>query len=290
MRPLGRIMMSLLPVSLQFLAQRALLTPTIRLCAFVVLPVSAGSIAAAVWLSDDLNREWLAATYMAAEHAFKFNDSFKVAELRVNAELPELRRLVRSNVGFTADSSPFDIDPQSIKSSLEDLPAVLSATVTIVPGGDLEIMVRERKAEVVLRRGRELLLLDRHGGEVFSGDVSEAVQELPLITGAGAGSHVEEALQIYLVAAPIRHSVRGLVRIGDRRWDLALDGGRIVRLPESGALAALDHLLAFDRKEAVLARDFEIVDLRLPEQVVIRLSPEVFTSVMDKRAETGGNT
>ena len=70
----------------------------------------------------------------------------------------------------------------------------------------------------------------------------------------------------------IRSSVRGLERIGERRWDLRLDGGRTIKLPARDPVAALMQLIRFDNASQLLARDVQVVDLRVPPQITVRLS------------------
>ena len=42
-------------------------------------------------------------------------------------------------------------------------------------------------------------------------------------------------------------TLRGLVRVGDRRWDLVLDRNQKIMLPEQNAPAALERLIALDK-------------------------------------------
>ena len=57
--------------------------------------------------------------------------------------------------------------------------------------------------------------------------------DLPLIAGEGAEQHVPEALALLAETGPVATRVRGLVRVGERRWDLVLDRDQVVKLPEA---------------------------------------------------------
>jgi cell division protein FtsQ len=65
------------------------------------------------------------------------------------------------------------------------------------------------------------------------------------------------------------------VLVGERRWNLRLNNGIDVKLPETGVADALDQLAALDRDKQLLSRDITIVDLRLPDRVVVRLTEAV---------------
>jgi cell division protein FtsQ len=66
--------------------------------------------------------------------------------------------------------------------------------------------------------------------------------------------------------------LRASVLVADRRWNLHLNNGIDVRLPDSNVADALDRLVALDRDKKLLSRDITTVDLRLPDRVTVRLS------------------
>ena len=80
-----------------------------------------------------------------------------------------------------------------------------------------------------------------------------------------------EALAILAAAAPLAHRVRGLIRVGERRWVLALDRDAVVMLPMTDPVDALAAALALHASDALFDRDLSAVDLRLPERPTFRL-------------------
>ena len=287
MRSLGRSVMAVLPIPARFLMQRALLTPVFRFGVFVLLPVALVLLGTAVWLSDDENRNFALEAVLNAEATLNRHQRFNVGGLEVTSESPELRRYVERHIGLFSNRSPFEIDPRSIKERLERLPAVTSARVNVVPAGNVEISVVERRPEAVTRRYGAAELLDSYGERAFSGNLELELERLPLISGEGADSKVAEALEIYAAAEPIRDSIRGLVRIGERRWDAVLDGDRVIQLPENDPEGAMKQLLAYERRARLLSRAILAIDLRVPNQVVVRLAPEVAEEVMGRQQGDG---
>ena len=290
MLSLGRAVTSRLPVPVQFLLQRALLTPAFRFSAFIVFPIVLLLLVLAWWLSEAQNLQRAEAMLRQIETRFKHDERFSVTGLNVVTESPELKDYLEQHIEFEHGLGLFDIRPRTIKETLEDLPAVISASVIVVPGGGLDVSVSERRPAIVLRQQGSVALLDRFGEQAFSGNLEAALQDLPLMAGAGAGSNVGEALDIYSAAEPIRESIRGLLRVGERRWDLHLDGKRIIQLPEENPVAAVKHLLAYDRKYRLLARDFEFIDLRIKDQTIVRLTPEVFAAAIGNSDDGGGGS
>ena len=61
------------------------------------------------------------------------------------------------------------------------------------------------------------------------------------------------------------------VLVAGRRWDLHLDNGVTVKLPEKGVREALAQLVKLNSEKQLLARDVVVIDLRLPDRVTVRL-------------------
>jgi cell division protein FtsQ len=62
------------------------------------------------------------------------------------------------------------------------------------------------------------------------------------------------------------------VRIGERRWDVVLDRGQRVLLPETSPVQALERVIALSQAQDVLARDLAAVDMRLAARPTIRMN------------------
>jgi cell division protein FtsQ len=68
--------------------------------------------------------------------------------------------------------------------------------------------------------------------------------------------------------------IRGYVRISDRRWNLRLENGITIKLPEVGEDQAIADLLELDKAHALLSRDIETVDMRFGDRLVVKLSTD----------------
>jgi cell division protein FtsQ len=153
------------------------------------------------------------------------------------------------------------------------LTAVRSAELRVHPGGKLEIAVVQRVPVAVWRYADGLRLIDAEG--VMTGMIVERADrsDLPLIAGDGAKDAIDEALALFAAAEPIAPRIRGLVRMGERRWDMVLDSDTRILLPTQGAVPALERVLALQQAQHMLDRDIAVVDMRLRDRPTIRLNP-----------------
>jgi cell division protein FtsQ len=116
-------------------------------------------------------------------------------------------------------------------------------------------------------------MLDATGHRVAGLAARADRPDLPLIAGQGADAATPEALDLLSAARPLAARLRGLVRVGQRRWDVVLDRDQRLMLPAENPVAALERLIALDQAEDLLSRDILSVDLRLASRPVLRLAP-----------------
>ena len=145
--------------------------------------------------------------------------------------------------------------------------------------------VTERVPVVLWRHARGIELLDKTGHRVASATSREVRKDLPIIAGEGADRATPEALALIDAAGPVLPRLRGLERMGERRWDLVLDRGQRIKLPPEGALQALESVIAQDRAQAMLDRDISVVDLRQKARPVVRLGLEAQNAIRRARGQ-----
>ena len=112
------------------------------------------------------------------------------------------------------------------------------------------------------------------GGDVIDGARPAGFADLLLVVGPDAPGHAAELLAAMDLVPTLRERVAAAVRVGGRRWNLRLDDGIDIQLPESDWEGAWLALAALDRAERLLARDIRTIDLRLPDRLVVRLTPD----------------
>ena len=131
--------------------------------------------------------------------------------------------------------------------------------------------ITERIPALVWRVRHRLELLDMNGHRV-AGLANRALRsDLPLLIGDGADAATLEALALFAAAAPLARRLRGLARVGGRRWDAVLDNDQRIMLPEKNAVSALERVLALNSADDLLSRDISVVDLRNPKRPTLRL-------------------
>ena len=166
---------------------------------------------------------------------------------------------------------------EAIRSRVESLTWVQSAAVERRLPGTLVVNLVERRPFAVWQNGGKFVLIDRAGQVVAPEDPAKdaaAFRVLPLVVGLGAPEHAAELLDA-LAAQPALHArVVAAVRVGERRWNLRLNTGADVLLPEGHEAAAIGRLAEFQQAQALLDRPVQVLDMRLPDRLVVRPARE----------------
>ncbi len=260
------------PSRLSYRLQRWMLTPGIRRGLKIGLPVLAVVGAIGGYFAAEDRREAVVAYIADIKTSIQERPEFMVNLMAIDGAGTGLSEDIREVVPLDFPLSSWDLDVEQIRDTITGLDPVKSATVRIRPGGILQVNVVERQPVIVWRTRNGIEVLDETGAHVERIAARADHAALPLIAGKGADRHVPEALQILTTARSLGERVRGLVRIGERRWDLVLDRGQRIMLPTERPVRALERVLAVNEVQDLLERDVAVVDMRLGQRPTIRMS------------------
>jgi cell division protein FtsQ len=165
------------------------------------------------------------------------------------------------------------LDPETLRTRLEALPWVARASVERRLPDTLFITVEEREPLALWQHEGEIALIDR-GGTVIPHATLGDFAGLPMVVGDGANLHAAELTALLAQDAEMAARVIAAVWVGNRRWNIRLDNGVDVRLPEGNGAAAWSELAALQREHGLIDRDLTAIDMRQPDRLVVRLTPE----------------
>ncbi|MCO8144156.1 cell division protein FtsQ/DivIB [Rhodovulum tesquicola] len=278
------------PSRLTYRMQRLWLTPLFRLAVLRGLPLAAVLAIPALWFGDADRRAEVAGQIADIRRQVETRPEFMVKLMAVEGASALIDAEIRETLPLDFPVSSFDLDLQQMRRTVEALDAVETAELRVRPGGVLDLKVVERVPAVVWRGAAGLELLDAQGNRVAPIETRSLRADLPLIAGEGAQRAVPEALALVAAAAPIEERLRGLVRVGERRWDVVLDRNQRILLPGQDAVAALERVIALDGVTDMLGRDIAVVDLRNPGRPTVRLAPDAVEEFRKIRRSGAGAT
>lgn len=193
-------------------------------------------------------------------------DDVKVSGARETSEIDILERL-----GLDGTTSLVALDVADAREKLAQLPWVEHVSVRKVYPGTIEVALKERSAFAIWQHGNDLSLIEKNGS-VIAPLRDNKFSNLPLFVGRDAETAAADFDKQFDAWPEIKSRVKAFVRVAGRRWDLRLDNGIVVMLPETDVPRAMQVLSDFDAQQGLLERDIASVDLRLEDRTTIRLT------------------
>lgn len=252
--------------------QRLLLTRGVRKLIRIGAPLLLITLPILVFLSDASRREALDQQIAAMWSTIEQRPEFAVRAMHITGVSEELDGQLREIMGLEFPVSSFQLDLNELRDRLETLGPVKNAELRIGGQGLLEVSITQRLPVAVWRGADGLRLIDETGAIIMVLPQREDRADLPLIAGKDARAHAQEALLLLDAARPIRNQVYGLLRVGERRWDILLDRGRRIMLPVESPISTLETIIVMSETRDLLERDIAAIDLRIPQRPTIRLS------------------
>ncbi len=277
MRPIGRFR-DPAPSRWSYRLHRLMLTPGFRLFLRAGLPALCVFGLVSGYLADPDRRQMLVDYGTDLRVQIEQRPEFMVKLMAIEGASDEVAEDLREIIPIDFPISSFDLELEQIRVRAEEIDAVANAAVRIKPGGVLTVTVIEREPSVVWRGRDGLELLDAEGHRVASLDRRATRSDLPLLAGDGADAAVPEALELFEVSELIAPRIRGLLRVGARRWDVILDRDQRILLPEDDAVSALQRVIGLDQVQDLLARDLTVVDMRNPDRPTLRMTTDAAES------------
>ena len=238
----------------------------------VAIPRHSGSVATAMFLGatglygmslGGHSQDFAQASTTAIGFAI---EDVKVSGNRETSEIDILERL-----GLDGTTSLVALDVKEAREKLTELPWVEDASVRKVYPGTIEIALKEREAFGIWQHGSDLSLIEKNGS-VIAPLRDNKFSSLPLFVGRDAETAAAGFADEFDNWPEIKARVKAYVRVAGRRWDLRLDSGIVVKLPEHNVPRAMDVLATLEAEQGLLERDIAAVDLRLEDRTTVRLT------------------
>jgi cell division protein FtsQ len=164
------------------------------------------------------------------------------------------------------------VDVERIRQQLLRYGWVKDARVSRRLPDTLSIDIVERRPAALWQDRDQLALIDSDGVVIDRVPVTR-MPDLPLLIGPQANLHERELNRLLDVAPTLKPQLVSATWVGGRRWDIVLQTGETIALPEGeqAATTALSKFADLDKSTGLLGRGLVRIDLRLPGKMIVRL-------------------
>jgi cell division protein FtsQ len=198
----------------------------------------------------------------------------RITTVRIEGREKTPEPVLNAALGVRPGEAILTYSVSEARTRLEMINWVESATVERRLPGTLVVTLKERRPFAVWQTEGKFVLIDRDGNKVTDSNVANFSGQLPLVVGAGAPQAARLLVEALAEQPALLARMSAAVRVGERRWNLHMDNGTDVMLPEGEEKRALARLAELQASHALLDRPLQVVDLRLPDRLVVRPVPE----------------
>jgi cell division protein FtsQ len=186
---------------------------------------------------------------------------FGISQIQLSGNTRTAPHDIAGALGFAAGDSIFGADVHAARTRLMQLPWVADAEVRRRYPDDITVSVMEKLPFALWQAPDGVYLIERDGRVITNKGLGEFAR-LPHLIGLGAPTAAADLIDALASHRAVAGRVKGMQRVGERRWNLILDDGVIVQLPEKDwqyEIGVLEHLIV---DKGILERDITEIDLR----------------------------
>jgi len=252
------------------LRRRRLMKAIIRGVTLVSICILVGS-SFYLWRSG-LIENWLYSAEVTVEDSL-VDAGLTVEQVMVTghqqATLEKIEQAADINIGEPL----LGLNISAIKMRVEKMRWVKRATISRKLPDAIIVNITEHEPAALWQVDNKLWVISDEGIKITDEQLA-VFSELPMISGIGADLALGSLLSAVVEDNTLFDRVETASWVGGRRWDLILNNGIKIMLPEKELASAWKELAMLEQTEKLLARNILAVDFRIKGKTVVRLTPE----------------
>lgn len=194
----------------------------------------------------------------------------KVGEVKITGQIETSESEIIRALDLQSHASMVLFDASKARERIQTMPWIEEVTIRKTYPASVEVAIKERQPFALWQSGHVVSIIDPEG-HIITGLNDPKFASLILLVGEGAdtaGPAFMETLSKYNI---IESRVRAAVLVAGRRWNLVLENGIEIKLPEADAEKAISRLADLEASDELFDKDIQSVDLRIAGQMAVRL-------------------
>lgn len=167
------------------------------------------------------------------------------------------------------DTPLFAVDLTALKTTIEtSIPWVHHARVERRLPSTLKITLNEIQPMARWRHKNKDYVVGEE--QIIETSDIDAFDFLPQITGENAHKHASDFLLLLEAEPSISPYVKQADRVSDRRWNIEMTNGLLIKLPAENEEKALARLGKYHAEKNILNRNITEIDLRFNDRIIVK--------------------
>ena len=220
----------------------------------------------------------MAGTASTVVSGFGASVGLKATDVVLTGQVETSEQELITALGLHQQGSLLGFDAARARERLIELPWVKDVAIRKLYPGKVTVAVAEKRAAAAWQHKDRLTVVEHTGEPIAKFGIADLLNNrfshLPHLVGDGASAAASEILPIVARYPILSGRVKSYTRVADRRWDLELGNDIVVKLPETNLRDSLKRLAGMAHEQRLFERQISVVDMRLPDRLVLRLLPE----------------
>lgn len=178
---------------------------------------------------------------------------------------------LRERINIQQGDSLFSVNLKDARDSIQNLPWVREVSLHRQWPDRISIAITERRPLALWQQDGKLAVIDREGEIIHPENIDEFAT-LPILTGADAPEHAKDLIDMLMAEPAVAGKVDSAIRIGGRRWDLRLQNGIKIKLPEDDMPYALARVAEAERNYLIFSKEILSLDARFSDKLIVKAS------------------
>jgi cell division protein FtsQ len=193
---------------------------------------------------------------------------FVLKDIYISGNVNTSSEEILKALGAIQDKPIFGISLTEARNNLESLGWVKSAKIERQLPSTLHVMIIEKEGYAIWQNKGDINLIDFEGSIILEGNAG-GQDNLPIIVGEDANIFAKNLFSFLSEDEHIFNQISSIIRVGGRRWNIRLNSGIEIKLPEEKPELAWKSLIELQREKKLLDRNIKYVDLRVSGKLFI---------------------
>lgn len=163
-------------------------------------------------------------------------------------------------------------DPASARKMLEKISWVKQAKVERQLPNSIYVNITERTPMAIWQRNKTLSLIDTQG-VILTDKKLNRFKDFIILVGEDVPDRAPDLFNLLSAEPEIFNKIEAAKSVSNRRWDLVLKSGAVVKLPEEEVSLALSRLARMQADENIMDKNIKTIDVRELTRITVRTKP-----------------
>ena len=198
---------------------------------------------------------------------------FETKRVSIMGRIKTSEAKIQNALGADLGQSVWAFSLDDVRDNLQSLSSIRSAHVQRLLPDTIHIELEERAPAAVWQYEGQLSVIDVDG-EILTDESATDYRQLLVVVGEDAPEHLEGLFQLLGSERDLAQRVVAAVRVGARRWNLQMERGVMVQLPEEEPERAWSYLAQMENSQKILQKSISKIDMRMGDRVFIKMDDE----------------